>query len=407
MRMQPSVPEPRSKSPFDFARRNYHWFFAAFAAFLVLAHYVPAVYFSALTADHVQLPLLFHDVVEQGHAARDWMWGGHSDIFPDVPLAFVLQWILRNGVLSLQVAYDILLVAFIWVLIVLYRQNGGRNAVTFAAMLLLFFVLLLINFGLHDEMAFTSVSTLALTQHTSIAIVALGCFALCQRAAQEGGGKLLCWLAALCFITSLSDDIFQVLFTVPVLAALVVTRLSYPDRLRMFAPLVASILIPSAAGHLLASRLSPFEIDTATYTHFHAGAAAKAWNQFRVLCAPSVGGDFIVFVALDVFLVLFATGVLVSTFLKPAAKRMPLPLFLLLMFCACLVDCDWASAILTGNFSGLLAGRHERLAILLPFFVSLGYINHRIPWSAAAEQSGSHRPIARDQRLRTFPGAFA
>ena len=371
-----------------FIKRNYHWFFAAIAALLVLVRFVPATCLSEMTADQVPVPLLFHDVVEEGHPAHDWIWGGHSDIFPDVSLVFLVDWFLRNGLLTLQAASGVILAAFLAVLILLYRQNGGRNAGTFAAMLLLFFVLLLINFGLHDDMRFTFVNTAGLAQHTSVAIIALGCFALCQRTMQEGSVKSLCWLAALCFATSLSDDIFQVLFTAPILAALVVTWLLYRAGLRLFVPLVATILITCAAGHLLAPRLSPFEIDPAPYTHFHSASAAKAWYQFLKLCAPAAGGDFIVFVALDLLLVLFATGVLVRSFFKPLEKRMPLPLFMLLMFCACLIDCNWGAAILAGNFYGILAARYMRLAILLPFFVSLGYINHLIPWSAASGRAG-------------------
>lgn len=385
--MQSRTPGTPLKRAAEFARLNYHWVFAALAALLVLAHFVPAVYFSAFTADHIQIPLLFEDVVERGHPARDWMWGGHSDIFPDVPLVFLLESVLRNGLLSLQIASGVLLAAYIAALVVLYRQSGGRNAETFGAMLLVFFVLLLIDFGLRESLWFTCISTLALTMHTSIGIIALVCLALSQRVAGEGRLKALLWLAGLCFVTSLADDIFLVLYALPALATLVVLRVLYADRQRLFVPHFAAILAASAAGHLLATRLSPFEIDTATYTHFHAANAAKAWHYFLMVCRPSAGGDFILFFGLNVLFVLSVTALLVRAFFKPPAKRIALPLFMLLVFCACLMDFDWGAAILSGNFTSLLAARHVRLAILLPVFVLLGYINHLIPWSRTASKA--------------------
>ena len=385
--MQISRTDPPAKRLFDFARRYYHWLFAAGAALLVLTRFVPAVYLSAINSDNTQIPLLFRDVVEQGHAARDWVWGGHSDVFPDVALVFLLEFILRDGLLCLQVASGGTLAAYVAVLVALYRQNGGPNAETFGAMLLLFFVLLMINFGVHDGMEFISISSMVLSQHTSIAITALGCFALCQRAVLKNSGGALWWVAALCFAASLSDDLFLVIFTAPVLATLVIARFLYPDKLRLFPPMAAGILIPSAAGHLLASRLSPFQIDPGPYTGFHAAQAAEAWHQFRLLCSPAAGGDFIIFVALDLLVILVATGLLVITLSKPAAKRIPLSLFMLVLFGACVIDCNWGAVILTGNFSGMLAARYVRLAMLLPIFLLLASINHLIPWSRGANRA--------------------
>ncbi len=125
--MQPLAPEPAANRPLDFVRRNWHWFFAAVAACLVFTRYVPAVYLSAMDSDNIQIPLLFHDVVELGHPARDWVWGGHSDLFPDIALVFLLEFIVRDGLAALQAASGIFLAAYIAVLAALYRQNGGAR----------------------------------------------------------------------------------------------------------------------------------------------------------------------------------------------------------------------------------------------------------------------------------------
>ncbi|HWB58529.1 MAG TPA: hypothetical protein VG733_03515, partial [Chthoniobacteraceae bacterium] len=251
----------------DFVKRNYHWFLAALAGILVLVWYMPAVYLSAMDSDNIQIPMLFHDVVELGHPARDWIWGGHSDIFPDIALVFLLEFILRNRLLSLQIASGIFLAAYVGVLTLLYKRNGGRNAGTFAAAALLFFVLLLRNFGLRGGgREFISISTFVVPMHTSISILSLACFALFQRAALEGGVRSLAGLAALCFITTLSNDLFLIIFTAPVIATLIVARFFYPGRIRRAACLAASITGACAAGHFLAKRLSPFQIDAGAYT---------------------------------------------------------------------------------------------------------------------------------------------
>jgi hypothetical protein len=223
--------------------------------------------------------------------------------------------------------------------------------------------------------------------HTSIGIVALACLALAQSVAANGRLAPLCWLAILCFATSLSDDIFLVLFTFPALAMLLVARLLYAGHFRRFGLLFTSILVASVTGHFLAPVLSPFEIDPGTYTHFHAANAAQAWRYFLLVCHPGVAGDFVVYFGLDAIFVLFATALLIANLFRPPEKRAPLPFFMLAVFCACLMDFDWGAAILTGNFTDMFAIRHVRLAILLPFFVVLGLANHAIPWSRAGTRA--------------------
>ncbi len=230
-------------------------------------------------------------------------------------------------------------------------------------------------------MEFISASSFVVPMHTSIAIAALACFALCQRAALDGSARSLRVLAGLCFITALSNDLFVIIFTIPALAALVVMRALYRERLRMFCKLAGVILASSAAGHLLARHLSPFEIDPGTYTSFHTTAAANSLRQFWELCAPSNGGTFVILAGLDLFFVIFASGVLVSAIRKRAAERMSPSLFMLLMFSACVIDCNWGATLLTGNFTDIEATRFVRLAMLLPIFHLLGYANHRIPWT--------------------------
>lgn len=368
-------------SPADFMKRHYHCLFAAIAAILVLARYIPAVYLSALDSDNTQIPLLFHDVVELGHRAHDWVWGGHSDIFPDVTLVFLFEFILRKGLLSLQLTSGIFLAAYTCVLAFLYRRNGGRNPAVFGASVLLFFVLLLVNFGLHDGMEFISISSFVVPMHTSIAILALVCFAICQHVAVNGPGKALWALPVLCFITTLSNDLFLVIFMGPMLAALVVTWVFYPDRLRLLPLLLAAVLIPCVAGHFLARPLSPFQIDPGPFTHFHSAPAAAAWREFVKLTIHPGKESFAIFAGLDVLFVVGVTAFLLLQFFKPAERRIPPGLFMLLSFSAWVIASNWGAVILTGNFTGVLASRYTRFAMLLPVFFALGWINHLIPWS--------------------------
>ncbi|HWB60557.1 MAG TPA: hypothetical protein VG733_13775, partial [Chthoniobacteraceae bacterium] len=117
------------------------------------------------------------------------------------------------------------------------------------------------------------------------------------------------------------------------------------------------------------------------YTSFHASLARNSWNAFlQSLAEP---GGFAVFVALDVLFVLFVAGALVRQFLVQPERRMSPALFAMLVFSACVIDCNWGAVLLTGDFTDLFAARYVRMAMLLPAFHALAYVNHVIRWSRA------------------------
>ncbi|HWB60558.1 MAG TPA: hypothetical protein VG733_13780 [Chthoniobacteraceae bacterium] len=367
--------------PGSILARYYPWAFAVLAAVLVAVRYLPAVCLSTLTADCTQIPLMYHDVIQLGHPSRDWGWGGHSDLFPDVLTGLLLNFIFRDGIAAIKASFGVVLTAYIIVALLLHRKCGARNTALFGALLLVFFVLSLVNFGSSNTFLFEN--SLAFTYHTGTNIVALACLGLSLHAATRGFGKVFLLLPVLCFASAISDDLFQVTFPAPMLATLLFLRILYPETRRMFLPLVAAIVIPCLAGHFLGPRISPFQIDAAPYTHYNHTRASHAWRQLVTLCRPSVGGVFPIFAILDLIFITFVAVVLVSSFFKPADKRLPLPIFLALLFSACAIDSNWGAVLLTGDFD-TYASRYIHLAVMLPVLSALGYLSHVVPWSRAA-----------------------
>ena len=377
--MPPAATDHPPKRRLSFATTHLHWLLLGVAVLLVLTQFIPQVYRAAMTADNIQLGIFFHDIVEQGHHVRDWTWGGHSDLFTDVALVFLVDSIVRNGLLALYIASGIVMLACITALLALYRSNGGRNIETFAAALLLLFVLLLVNFNLRPGAGFRNF--LVIPMHAGIMIYALACLALFQRAVFKGGKTSLCLLAIFSFLASNSDPLFLVIFPVPLAAAAIVTSFLYPGRLRGMLPPAAIALLFCALGHLLTHALFPATVDAAPYTGFDPRSARFSWEYLCYACAPSVGGLLCVFLALDLAFVAFVAILLVITFRRPAAKRMPPALFLLLFFCACLIVSNIGATILTGNFYTSSGIRYFRLALLLPPVFLIAWLNHIIPWS--------------------------
>jgi len=358
---------------FAFLKRNLHWFFAAAAIAVIMTRLIPAFYLHALNSDNIQIPLLFQDVFVIGNRLHDWNWGGHSDLFPDVMLVFSVMGITGDGLLAILVASSLLFAASLVPILILYRQNGGRNTGSFLALVLLFYVCLLNNFGIRGGMHFTEAFTLC--THTGTQIMALVCFVLLQRIGLGGLGHCRWVLFVFCFLTTASDIMFPVIFTIPALITLSVARLLYPRRIRSFIPLVQNILCSTILGVLLAKHIFPVDIVPGTYTRFTLSGALFSLSRLYQACAPSVGGHFFVFLGLNFAVVLVAAWLLVRACRNSATKRVPASILMLWLFCALLILCNWGAVILTGDYQGIDTSRYVRLVILAPPFLLLGCLH--------------------------------
>ncbi|HWB61751.1 MAG TPA: hypothetical protein VG733_19870, partial [Chthoniobacteraceae bacterium] len=351
---------------FHLFKEHWHWLFIAVAGVLLLARYMPAVYLATFCSDNIQACLLYRDVIEQGHPARGWIFGAHSDLFPDVTIIFLLESLLHNAVLVLQILTSILFAAWIAITLVIYRQLGGRHMETLAGLLGLFFIGCCRNFGIHHGINFGD--SFMMGNHCGTEIMTLVCFALCLHAAMQGRGKSFWWLGAVCFITAASDALYLVIFPIPVLAALLFAKLAYPAKIRSLLPLAANIIAFSAFGFVMGPRIFPAGI-VGGYTHIDMVAARHAWHEIWLNCLPSEGGTYVIFFALDILSVAGALCMVAPPLSRAIVKRVPAPVYLLLLYCACVIACNIGAAVLTGNFSGLGASRYIRFAFWLPALV--------------------------------------
>ena len=358
-------------------KEHWHRLFIAVAAVLLLVRYMPAVYFATFCSDNIHACLLYRDVIEQGHSAHGWIFGGHSDLFPDVTIIFLLEFLTHNALLTLQILTSILFAAWIAVCLVLYRQLRGRNIEILAALLALFFIACCRNFGFKHGINFGD--SFMMGNHCGTEIMALVCFALCLHSALAGRGRAFWWLACACFISAASDALFMVIFPIPVLAALVISKFAYPAKIRSLPSIAANIIFFSASGLVIGPHISPTVI-TGGYTHPDLVLARHAWYEIWRDCTPSVGGAFVLFWALDILAVIAGMCLVIPPLFKFAVKRIPAPLAVMLLYCVCVIGCNVGAAVLTGNYSELGASRYIRFAFWAPVLVSTGLLNHLVPW---------------------------
>ena len=364
-----------------FFRRHVAWIALGIAAGLALGRLVPAVYLSNFSADCIHFPMFYRDVMVQGNPAGGWIWGGHSDLFPEVVVTFLARAVVHcDGMFSLFVAAGVNMAAYVAGLVALYRLAGGRGATSYAAAVMLFFTVLLLCFDSSSALNFQHM--VVMSMHTGINVMALVCLGLSLhvlRAGQRRHKTAFLALAAACFLSGATDPLFLVTFPLPFIATLAVAWALYGGRLRGVPALAGNILLCTAAGHFLAHRIFPARVDAAPYTHYSAGAALAAWDYVLKLCNPLIGSWLVVFIALDAVFVVFAAGMLVRVLRQAVPKRMPPALFILLLFAACLICCNWSATILAGLYGSPACSRYVRLSLLAPVFILLGWLNHRFP----------------------------
>lgn len=379
--MQEAATSRRGKRFVDLLKTRWHWLFIALALALVLVRYMPADYLAVFCSDNVQGCMLYRDVIDQGHSAYGWIFGGHSDLFPDVTLVFLLRFLLRNELLALQVLGSILFAAWVAICLVLYRQLRGRRIEILAVFLALFFLGCCRNFGVNHGFGFHDSFVMGI--HCGTEIMSLLCLALCLHSAIKGRGRSFWWLAAACFITAASDPFFMVLFPIPFLAALFPAWLAYPGKIRSLLPLAANIAFFSAFGLVMGPRISPPEI-IGGYTHPDLALARLSLQEILRDCVPSHGGLFVIFFALDLLFMIGGLCMVIPPCSRFIVKRIPASAYLLLLFCASVIACDLGASILTGNYSTLGAGRYLRFAFWVPPLVLIAWFNHWIPWPEIA-----------------------
>lgn len=369
-----------------FVKANGHWVLLAIAALLVLCRMVPACYLTYVSSDNIQIPLFFDDTVSRGHSIRNWVWGGHSDLFPELLLS-LLAWLATggHGLLSLQVTSVILFVVFIGALLSLHRLCGGRNSGVCAGAMLLFFTLLIINF--HSTRGFGFKSFFVIPLHTGINAMALICFALFLLAVRDGGAKILWWLAGLSFLSSASDSLFLVVFPAPLVVAVFAAALVHRAWARRAVVPLAWALAACAAGHWAAGPIFPIGVNAGDYTHFDANSAITCWNYFCQSCSPSIGGiqGFLV-VSAAIYTGVVAALVVIYCF-RPAQRKMEAALLTALVFFAAVIVISTAAAILSGNYYYFSQIRYIRFGLMMPLVILLCWFCHVVPQTPLVQRA--------------------
>lgn len=198
-------------------------------------------------SDALYLPVLFADVLEHGGRLRDWFLTPAPYFFPDMPL-YWLAWLGSDGIARQTTSFALL--QSILTALALYavaHQVLSRNRLLAAATLATLFIWL----GLHAGDPF--VRMFGSAHHYGAFVAALLLMAAWLR--QEGqdtpglAAPMAVAIAALVFLSTLSDALFLAQTVIPLLAALLICRQDAPrPRLRLrgflllFVPAFAAML---------------------------------------------------------------------------------------------------------------------------------------------------------------------
>ena len=178
--------------------------------------YIAELFFNS---DSLYLPTLFSDLLAEGGKLSDWFLTPAPYFFPDYPMYF-LAYMIGTSTFSQIMAFTIIqLILSVFVCWFLARQVLQNNAFITAVAI----VTGLIWFALFSPMsAFPFI--LVSGHHHGIFISAILCVALWLRyeSSQDSSRSLLLFLiCATAFLSTLSDSLFIVQFTIPFTAAII------------------------------------------------------------------------------------------------------------------------------------------------------------------------------------------
>ncbi|MFC4930356.1 hypothetical protein [Massilia sp. GCM10023247] len=191
------------------------WLAAVGALFFILraGHPVQA---HLVHADALYLPVLFDDLLRNGGRFSDWFLTPAPYFFPDMPM-YGLAWLASDSVLGQTTGFALLQTALAALaLYFLARQLLARGALPAAATLSILFVWL----GLTVDDPFVRLFTSAHHYGAFLAALLLCALWLGREGVPQAGRNRLtdASIAVLGFLTTLSDSIFLVQTTIPLLA---------------------------------------------------------------------------------------------------------------------------------------------------------------------------------------------
>lgn len=220
------------------------WGLALAALFLILRAGHP-VQGHLVHSDALYLPVLFDDLARQGGHFADWFLTPAPYFFPDMPL-YWLAWAGAGDVPGQTILFALLQVVLLGIaLFLLARQALVRAPLPAAVALSILFVWL----GLHVDDPFVRLFASAHHYGAFVISVFLAALWLDRENAAPGGWRGPA-VAALVFLTTLSDALFLAQAVLPLLATALLCRHGAPAAAAAPRRAVLLLLAPALAGML-------------------------------------------------------------------------------------------------------------------------------------------------------------
>jgi len=352
------------------------WILLVLATLFFAFHYLPAACMSMVNSDFLSLVAFYRDIVEQGHSAHGWVWGGASFEFPDMAVVWALNFLLGDGITAMANGAGLFFALWVAGVVMVYKAAGGRQPGVFASITILFAVILAHSSGI---MGSYGMVTFMPVFHAGAVIMSLACLAITLKIRQQGYCGIFWLMSLLLILGSSSDPVFLVVFTAPLPCALAVAAVASKQIRRTDLLLVFNIALSSVAGILLRPLLFPPHISTG-YTRLNLSGAKNSLHVIREVMKMPGHMGFAVLVWLDILFVLLALAIVIPSASWNRKRPLLGPHLMILAYAGCCVAMNWDAAILTGNYTDIYTFRYVTFSLALPPLMFAGLVAESIHW---------------------------
>ncbi len=313
------------------------------------------------STDTLYLPSIYQDVFEEGGSLQGWHLNGAPNFFPDMLVYFLLMAVCHHFVLA-TFLFSLLQV---FAIIMLFNGIFRRVAPEAPLHYLLFpsgaiCVILLEFFFMSKDTGFVFF-LISNSFHTGAFVMAATGLYLSMRYLQENKQLLLFLLFIICILGAVSDRLFIVLFSGPLLFCLPF----WAGKKKQALILAATVTAGTVAGYLLFRKLEMGDFFHINRPHalLEYSRTGESWNIFSEQMLAYLKEPGFRALTLYMFIISFAAVTLIIIRLR---KQRSSPVFFFCLFSVVFSICTFTAPILNGNYTGADTIRYN----IYPFYVS-------------------------------------
>jgi hypothetical protein len=201
------------------------------------------------SSDALYLPSLFRDLFIEGHSITDWHLNPAPNFFPDMAAYFAIEGLTGNFQLTTIIFSVLQYFTIGFLLQKVFKAVFPNSSFSFPLLILLVTSCAILEGFFYSRYLLLVWLILINSYHVGSFMCALFCLWMCLRYIDGGSWRSLLLIFCTGILAALSDRIFIVLFTAPVLFALMV--LCKKIQLSKILLLSSAIILASGAGYLI------------------------------------------------------------------------------------------------------------------------------------------------------------